>query len=517
MAIIKGTPGDDFLGTSQDPFDIIDGGDGFDFLFVDYRDLTTALTLVVDTTPGSTTVASNGTTITNVEAFEIIGTEHADTLGAGNSSDVIYGGSGDDRVYGRDGRDELWGQDGNDTLDGGDGNDILYGDWRDDTFTPGNDVLIGGAGDDDLYGGGGNNTFSGGDGNDEIISNFFGSNLGVDIVDGGDGNDIWLADLDVLSSGVTLVMDTTPGATTTASFGTTLTNVEALLVLGSLYNDVLGGGVGNDTLAGNDGDDEIRGAVGNDELRGNNGNDVVDGGIGNDIVAGGSGNNTLTGGDGNDRLESGDQYAGVGVDAIDGGAGTDRWVGEFQLATSALTLLMDNRAGATSTASNGTTIRNIESAELHGSTYADIISATHGDDIVDGWSGDDLLLGGRGADSLIGGAGQDVLIGGDGADHFVYQAVDDSTVTGRDALVDFSQAENDIIDLSQIDADTGGAGNQAFGFIGDDNFSGVAGQLRYETDGWTTHISGDVNGDSAADFEIALVSSTAPTVEDFLL
>ena len=63
----------------------------------------------------------------------------------------------------------------------------------------------------------------------------------------------------------------------------------------------------------------------------------------------------------------------------------------------------------------------------------------------------------------------------------------------------------DRIDLSAIDAKTS-PGNQAFTFIGTAVFSNVKGQLRVEQAGTTVKITGDVNGDAIADFEIDLLN-----------
>lgn len=433
--------------------------------------------------------------------------------------DWLYGEHGDDEIHGLDGNDWLVGFDGNDLIVGGNGRDILYGDdqWG-ESMHPGNDTLIGGEGNDELYGGGGRNTLLGGGGNDAIFSSYFSYNLGVDVVDGGDGHDTWEAFMTSLSSGVTLVMDTTPGATTVVSYGTTLTNIEAISVVGTNYDDVISGGNGNDTIGGASGDDRLAGGAGNDQIVGGDGNDFIEGGDGDDRLQEVFGNNTLNGGNGNDSLESGDFYNGVGVDAIDGGAGVDRWIGEFHAAGAGLTLLMDNTDGAVSVASNGTTIRNVESIEVHGSTHDDVIAATRGSDTLDGSAGSDVLYGDLGTDTVIGGAGQDVLIGGGDADRFVYQSISDSVGgDAHDVILDFSGTQGDRIDLSRIDADTSDGWDQAFNFIGNDGFSGVAGQLRFENEGLGTLVSGDVNGDAIADFEIMLLASATPTVNDFVL
>ena len=88
----------------------------------------------------------------------------------------------------------------------------------------------------------------------------------------------------------------------------------------------------------------------------------------------------------------------------------------------------------------------------------------------------------------------------------VFRSVKESGVaaSGRDSIFDFSAGQKDRIDLSAIDANTQKGGNQAFAFIGTKEFSGKAGQLRYEKARSDTYLSGDVNGDKIADFTIHL-------------
>jgi Ca2+-binding RTX toxin-like protein len=130
--------------------------------------------------------------------------------------------------------------------------------------------------------------------------------------------------------------------------------------------------------------------------------------------------------------------------------------------------------------------------------------------------GHDVLYGGDGADLIVGAAGADSLTGGAGADTFRYDAASDS-VGLADLIGDF-QSGVDKVDLSRIDASSLVGGNQAFTWIGSNAFSGSAGQLRtYEADGYRW-VAGDTNGDSVADFAIALQSGTPPLVQgDFLL
>lgn len=127
-----------------------------------------------------------------------------------------------------------------------------------------------------------------------------------------------------------------------------------------------------------------------------------------------------------------------------------------------------------------------------------------------GGAGDDTLSGKGGADKLLGGTGDDVLTGGKGADHFVFKSV--AAVDG-DTIRDFSHAQGDRIDLSAIDANLDRGGNQAFSFIGNDGFSGKAGQLQYKNG----IVAGDVDGDRVADFHIDIANHAALHANDFIL
>ncbi|NGZ63460.1 cadherin-like domain-containing protein [Vibrio aestuarianus subsp. cardii] len=76
-----------------------------------------------------------------------------------------------------------------------------------------------------------------------------------------------------------------------------------------------------------------------------------------------------------------------------------------------------------------------------------------GDDYIEGGAGDDILHGGAGNDILVGGLGADILTGDGGADIFKWtlDSVDDKT----DTITDFSTAEGDVIDLTDVVSDLG--------------------------------------------------------------
>jgi Ca2+-binding RTX toxin-like protein len=135
-----------------------------------------------------------------------------------------------------------------------------------------------------------------------------------------------------------------------------------------------------------------------------------------------------------------------------------------------------------------------------------------------------VLTGNAAANVLTGGLAKDTKIGGGGADRFDFNAIAESAVgaANRDAIVAFSHAQHDRVDLATIDADqrAGHAGNQAFVFIGGQSFTAFhaahptvfamvrsAGGL----------VEGNVNANLAADFQIGVGGAGSLTAADFIL
>jgi hypothetical protein len=116
---------------------------------------------------------------------ELIGSDSADVVEAGEGDDDVDGGAGDDALDGGSGDDNLDGGAGADELDGGQGIDALDG----------------GAGADELSGGGGDDVLDGGSGDDVLDGG-----QGDDVLEGGRGADTFL-----LGSGNDVVLDFRPG------------------------------------------------------------------------------------------------------------------------------------------------------------------------------------------------------------------------------------------------------------------------------------------------------------------
>ncbi|MFO1347507.1 MAG: hypothetical protein U1F12_02845 [Pseudomonadales bacterium] len=292
----ENTDMDTVFNPDTDYNDIIDGGDGGDYIFGEIgSDIISGGAgndvLFGDRSYSAGFFQGNNPNET-VPGFQPLSARY-------HGDDVIDGGDGDDKIIGGGGNDRLLGGNGNDIIYGdlglgvydyrGSGavaNDPIQGIKASDVGWWGNDVLIGGAGNDTLVGEGGDDTLDGGDGDDIIYGDWAN----------------WQ----------------------TAAFSDS--NAKA-------GNDTLYGGAGNDQLMGNGGNDTLYGGSGNDKLFGDSysngglytdkGDDYLDGGEGDDTLYGGAGNDTLIGGTGNDTLVGGegeDVYvfgAGSGVDVVD--------------------------------------------------------------------------------------------------------------------------------------------------------------------------------------------------------
>ncbi|CAN5523937.1 hypothetical protein BH10PSE7_BH10PSE7_02150 [soil metagenome] len=247
------------------------------------------------------------------------------------------------------------------------------------------------------------------------------------------------------------------------------------------------------------------------------GADTYTGGDFRDAVSGGTGNDSVDLGGGKDSFIVGGTD---GNDEADGGDGWDTYFAGYTSVAVEIDLLGSHASGS---AIGNDVILDFE--KVVGSSQADRLigdddsnglQGRAGADVLIGNGGRDWLSGGNDADTIYGNTGRDVLTGGTGADQFVYNSISEAGIySTRDVITDFAHA-SDKINLSPIDANTGVGGDQAFAFIGTAAFT-VAGQLRYQTAGAATIVSGDINGDHIADFEIQLSGAIAVTGVDFIL
>lgn len=464
-----------------------------------------------------------------------------DFIIAGEGDDAVFGGQGSDEIYGSAGNDQVFGQTGDDIVSGGDGLDHIVGGegidtvsfldqitrfgisafifddtgfgaghvavdvnhanlsrtlgegtWEDTFWSVEN--LIGSHGDDRLWGNALANAIYG-EGGDDLLHGA----EGADVLDGGEGTD--MASYAQASEGVvaTLGIGFTESERFRNDFDVYI-SIENLL--GSAYDDQLGGNDGPNKIYGGEGDDFIKGADGDDQLFGEVGNDIVEGGGGDDtlfgwegfdqlyggpgadVLAGEQGGDWLFGNEGDDHL-IGDTTDSVGDDFVYGGPGND---------------LLEGGAG------NDYLEGNEDDDRIFGWTGDDIINGGQGNDQLFGDDGNDQIQGGSGDDTAFGGAGQDSLWGGEGIDILNGDAGDD-TVSGDDGDDQlYGGAGNDRVyggkgddfllgdDGDDILSGEDGDDN-IFGYTGDDSIFGGRGNDSLAGEDGHDTISGDEGDD----------------------
>jgi autotransporter-associated beta strand protein len=163
---------------------------------------------------------------------------------------------------------------------------------------------------------------------------------------------------------------------------------------------------------------------------------------------------------------------------------------------------------------------------INGTAGADLVDAgntagaeplpTLDADLIFGFDGSDHLDGLAGDDVLVGGLGKDFLTGGLGADTFDFDLAKESKKGATHDVINGFDRGADDIDLSDIDAKKG-AGNQAFKFIGKQDFHHHKGELHYFKQGSHITVEGDTNGDGHADFQIQVNGVGKLGAGDFIL
>jgi len=486
--VLDGRGGDDLLnaGAGNDRIlmrpdtgaDVIDGGEGFDFL--EARTFGTGVTLNLKDGDGDDTII-------NVEG--LIGTVFSDTLigDAGNNvfrplfgiQDVIDAGDGDDLIIFESGTVYVDGGFGRDTIDFSTFGFGIQADLSQvfglfstmktaetydvtgtrveigGTYGLSVENLIGTAFGDILEGNDQDNALNGGLGNDKLLGrlgdDMFTYTGGLDNWNGGGGSDTanfstfqYAVRADLSADGFNV------GHTGSASVGDGALTDMAMMramenLIGTMFDDVL---IGDDTanlLSGFFGDDVLTAGGGNDFVDGGDGADQIDGGDGDDILTGGTsefdGADIIVGGNGEDELRGG-----AGDDDLSGGEDDDMLYGEAGddvLRGGRNNDLLDGGDGDDELRGGGA------GDEIYGGSGNDRLYGDGGLDVLNGGSGNDILEGGIGDDALNGGDSSDILDGGEGAD-----ALDGGTGSDTATYALSSEAVN--IDLH---AETGTGGD----------------------------------------------------------
>ncbi|MDV3002970.1 MAG: hypothetical protein N5P05_004625 (plasmid) [Chroococcopsis gigantea SAG 12.99] len=563
MATFTGTNGNDNLpsaganNSGNDIFipglgmDTVDGGDGDDLLIVDYSSNTYSGTpsagagissSVSESSPGSfngsffayknSTGEYNQVYFSNIERFQITGTNFNDSIYTGWGNDSINGGGGNDTIDGRGGID---------TIDGGAGTDTLtYLDGSDETanltinnsgalITLSNGARVTGieqfqnvdtgAGNDTItLTGTLNNQINAGAGNDTINPG-----LGYDGVDGNGGDDLLIVDYSSNSfAGITSSISPNSYGGWDGYFfankdsngnydNISFSNIERFQVIGTAQADTfsrgergfsIDGGNGVDTIATMNLDGETANLVIN-----NSGAAITlsDGsviknveqfqnlttGSGNDTITfTGTFNNQINAGAGNDTIN-----AGLGNDNVDGNGGDDLFIIDYS--SNSFAGNTSYGAGiASSISSNGyggwnggffaykdsngnydqINFYNIERFQVIGTAQADTFDRGERGFTIDGGNGIDTIttmnLDGETANLVINNSGAAITLSDGSVIKNVEQFQNLTTGSGNDTIT-FTDTLNHSINTSTINQ---GAGNDAITTgSGNDNINGGIG------------------------------------------
>lgn len=240
--------------------------------------------------------------------------------------------------------------------------------------------------------------------------------------------------------------------------------------------DLVSGGEGRDMIFAGSGDDQVFGGGQADIIYGDAGADRIFGDGGNDMITAGAGDDSVFGGDGDDLIvaeigDGNDVYFG---DSADVGVGKDTL--DISAATVGVTVNLGSGALANGSASSTQT----------------------GNDTL--WGIENVNTG-SGNDTITASSAVNVINGGAGSDTFKFLS---ASGANGDTIVGFEPG--DRIDLSAIDADLSGAGDQAFTLV-TGAAATAAGQLAVTfgtgANGDFTLVEGNIDG-GAVDFTIQI-------------
>lgn len=424
---------------------VVDGGEGTDSLTYTVSTPTTATDLSQVTNVESITVKGAGAVIKTVDglvAADATVKLDASVLSAGLDFNGAAETDGNFNIIGSDYADTITAGQGADKVSTGALGDTIYF----NTYLQSTDTVDGGAGADTLE------FTDNGQGANELknVSNIEAINLGNAKTE----FKIWDD-----NSTSTLTIDATKVKSSVNIDGSAETDAD-LTITGSNGADSITGGAGDDTLAGKAGNDVLIAKTG--------GTDAVDGGAGDDVFGFGdtlTSADAVTGGDGTDTLWFTDGNS--AVTDLDGVSEIERInLGNADTVITVKTGTVISTAGGTLTV-DASAITSLNTFTFTGSDVAAAttekyyITGGAGDDKITGGDLADTILAGDGDDKITGGVGADVLTGGAGDDIFYFAASDvakDEVIDGgagtADALsmaasVDFSDAKS-ISNIEQI-------------------------------------------------------------------
>lgn len=346
---------------------------------------------------------ASGAVYYTMDFDHVIGDDNDNIIYAARGAYHQHGGLGNDQVFGNEDRNFLYGDKGSDRLFGLDDNDQLFGGFGGDFLYGGNgvDALYGGEDGDQLRGEAGRDGLYGEEGNDALFDNY------DNYFDGGDGND-------------TVNLATSVAGVRVDFSASLITDLDSFRD-GFVFNV--------ENVAATYFDDEIYTDDNNNSVFSYTGNDIIQTKGGNDII-----------------------YTTADAE-VDGGSGANA-IGYIYETTAGINInlitgVVSNTSGQTGTVLNITNVLATHQNDvIITNEDNNTIRGLNGDDEIRSGAGNDLVFGDDGNDTLYGDDGIDMLYGGAGADRFVFEST--TAFIGTNRIKDFSLAENDMIDISEM-------------------------------------------------------------------
>lgn len=298
---------------------------------------------------------------------------------------------------------------------------------------------------------------------------------------------------------------------------------EVAPIVGSASGEVLLGTAKAETLLGLGGDDQIFGAGSDDVIEGGAGNDHLDGGAANDVIFGGADDDTIFGGAGNDLIKagSGDDWAfgGAGNDLLQGDAGSDTLVGGAGDDLFVVTLNDGNDSYFGDAFTGGVGHDTLDLSAITANISANLGTGVGGfGSVASSLSGNDALFSienivtGSGNDTIRAGNAVNVMDGGAGHDIFRFGS---TVAADGDTIVGFEPG--DRIDLSEIDANGGVAGDQGFTLVAGSGAMHLVIDHESHADGDCTVVSGFTANGADAAFHLNIAGNHNLIQSDFNL
>ena len=481
---------------------MVDGGEGYDQLVVDYSDRREDLMLMLNNygDSGSIDVNSymsghnNRIDFNSIESFAI-------SSGRGNDKiDLGYGNYSDDEVDAGAGDDFINAGLGDDTIDGGSGLDRLLLDFTSSQMGVTSFLSDGNRGE---YSDGFNTVeFSNIEAIDVVGSNYSDVLVAVagrsfnnpfdpmnSMVDGGEGYDQLVVDYSDRREGLMLMLNGY-GDSGSIDVNSYMSGHNSRIDFNSIESFAISSGRGHDSIDlgyNNYSDDEVNAGGGDDFINAGLGNDIIDGGSGNDmlrldfassqvgVTSFLTNHNSGEYSDGFSTVEFsnieavdviGSNYSDVLIAVasksqngstmypissfVDGGEGYDQLVVDYSDRREDLMLMLNNYGDSGSIDVNSY-MTNHNSRIDFNSIESFVINSGRGNDSIDlGYSNysDDEVDAGAGDDFINAGLGDDTIDGGSGNDTFVYELG-----SGVDVISDFNGDNDTIIFGATINLD----------------------------------------------------------------